>query len=149
RRINISFDEWNVWYLSREPPLTEVNHDWPIAPRLLENTYSNLDAVVVGGLLITLLRRSDRVVAACQAQLVNVIAPIMTQRGGPAWRQTTFYPFSLTARLATGTVLAPEVECATVDTGRYGNVPVIDAVATVDGSRAAVFLINRSVSDSV
>jgi alpha-N-arabinofuranosidase len=149
RPINISFDEWNVWYLSREPSLAQVNRDWPIEHRLLENTYSTLDAVVVGGLLITLLRRSDRVAAACEAQLVNVIAPIMTQTGGAAWRQTTFYPFSLTARLATGAVLAPIVECPTVDTPRFGPVPMIDAVATVDDSRAAVFLINRSVSDAI
>ena len=71
---------------------------WSFAPRLLENVYSVTDAVVVGSLLISLLNHSDRVAAACLAQLVNVIAPIMTEPGGPAWRQTTFHPFALTAR---------------------------------------------------
>ena len=68
-----------------------------MAPRLLEDVYSLADAVVVGDLLITLLQHADRVRAASLAQLVNVIAPIMTEPGGAAWRQTTFYPFALTA----------------------------------------------------
>jgi alpha-N-arabinofuranosidase len=148
RRIDISFDEWNVWYMKREPSSPEVNREWPTAPRLLENVYSTVDAVVVGSLLITLLRRSDRVAAACQAQLVNVIAPIMTEPGGPAWRQTTFYPFSITARLAAGTVLAAAVDVSTVDTDRFGAVPMVDAVATVEANRAAVFLVNRSLTEA-
>ena len=73
--------------------------NWPVAPRLLEDHYNVADAVVVGNLLISLLRHADRVTAACLAQLVNVIAPIMTEPGG-AWRQTTFHPFALTSRYA-------------------------------------------------
>ena len=71
-----------------------------MAPRLLEDIYTAADAVVFGDLMITLLKNADRVRAASLAQLVNVIAPIMTEPGGPAWRQTTFHPFSVTARLA-------------------------------------------------
>ena len=90
RTIDISFDEWNVWYSDRfneSGKITDVN-TWPYAPRLLEDQYSVTDAVVVGSLLICLLKHADRVKAACLAQLVNVIAPIMTEPGGPAWRQT-------------------------------------------------------------
>ena len=72
------------------------------APRLIEDIYSLTDAVVVGTLLNSLLRHADRVKIACLAQLVNVIAPIMTEPGGPAWRQTTYHPFALTARLRPG-----------------------------------------------
>ncbi len=54
-----------------------------------------MDAVVFGNLLISLIRHADRVTAASLAQLVNVIAPIMTEPGGPAWRQTTFFPFAI------------------------------------------------------
>ncbi len=147
RKINISCDEWNIWYLSREPSLAEVNRDWPVAPRLLENVYSVLDAVVFGSLLMTLLRHSDRVTAACLAQLVNVIAPVMTEPGGPAWRQTTFYPFSLTSALASGVVLAPDVDAPHHATARFPSVPMVDAVATVDSDRAAVFLVNRSLAE--
>jgi alpha-N-arabinofuranosidase len=146
RRIAISFDEWNVWYQSREPSPAEVDRHWRHAPRLLENVYSVVDAVVVGSLLITLLRRSDRVTAACLAQLVNAIAPIMTEPGGPAWRQTIFHPFAVTSRLAAGTVLAPAIDAPTVHTPRWKSVPVVDAVATVDADRAAVFLVNRDLT---
>ena len=65
-------------------------------------SYSVVDAVVFGNLLISLIRHADRVTAASLAQLVNVIAPIMTEPGGPAWRQTTFFPFAVTSRLARG-----------------------------------------------
>ncbi len=105
KRIDLSFDEWNVWYLSR------FQHDgpepgWPVAPRLIEDRYSVTDAVVVGNLLIALLRHADRVAVACLAQLVNVIAPMMTEPGGPAWRQTTFHPFAATRAMPVATSCA-------------------------------------------
>ena len=143
RKINISFDEWNVWYLKEHQESEEVHAEWRQAPRQLENTYTVADAVV-GNLLMTLLRRSDRVTSASLAQLVNVIAPIMTEPGGPAWRQRTFYPFSITSRLASGEVIRPVIEAPTYETARHGEASVIDAVATVDEDRAAVFLVNRA-----
>ena len=148
RTIDISFDEWNVWYSDRfneSEKITDVN-TWPYAPRLLEDQYSVTDAVVVGSLLISLLKHADRVKAACLAQLVNVIAPIMTEPGGPAWRQTTFFPFAITARLAQGTVLRVAVESPSYETSEYGSVPLVDAVATIDNDRGevAVFLVHRS-----
>ena len=90
----------------RVPTARPGPRDWPRGPARSSRTcYTVADAVVVGSLLITLLRHTDRVTIACQAQLVNVIAPIRTEPGGPAWRQTIFHPFALTARLARGTVL--------------------------------------------
>ena len=114
--ITISFDEWNVWYLQsrfvgeKNLPLQRD------APRIIEDVYSALDAVVVGDLLVTLLNHADRVPVACLAQLVNVIAPIMTEPGGPAWRQPTFHPFATTARLARGTALDLRVSGPTLPT---------------------------------
>jgi alpha-N-arabinofuranosidase len=151
KTIDISFDEWNIWYTERwenEERITDIE-TWPIAPRLLEDVYSVTDAVVFGGLLISLLKHADRVKAASLAQLVNVIAPIMTEPGGAAWRQTTFYPFALTSRLAQGTVLRLEIEAGTVATPVYGDVPVIDAVATLDEhGNAALFVTNRHLSEA-
>jgi alpha-L-arabinofuranosidase len=150
KRINISFDEWNVWYLSRfenaEKPTT-----WEVAQPVIEDHYNAADAVVVGSLLISLLRHSDRVTVACQAQLVNVIAPIMTEPGGRAWRQTIFHPFSLTSRLAKGTVLRVEPQAPTYETQRFGAVPVLDAVATHDAAtgEVTVFAVNRDVDGPV
>src|SRR6478735_3710487 len=153
KTINISFDEWNVWYLSRYEQVDKITdaQDWPVAPRLLEDVYSVVDAVVFGNLLISLIRHADRVTAASLAQLVNVIAPIMTEPGGAAWRQTTFFPFAVTSRLARGVTLELKLECPTYSTSRYGEVPVVDAVATYDEATGAtaVFLVNRSLDQEV
>ncbi|MEY9871722.1 alpha-N-arabinofuranosidase [Streptacidiphilus sp. MAP12-33] len=147
KKINISFDEWNVWYLTRHQESGEGRGEWTHAPRLLEDTYTVADAVVVGNLLMTLLKRSDRVTSASLAQLVNVIAPIMTEPGGPAWRQTTFHPFAITSRLATGEVLRPVIDAPVHRTARHGEASLVDAVATADEGRAAVFLVNRDLAE--
>jgi alpha-N-arabinofuranosidase len=107
------------------------------------------DAVVVGSLLICLLRHSDRVTSASIAQLVNMIAPIHTEPGGPAWRQTTFYPFALTARHARGVVLRTQINAPVVETATYGEVPAIDAVLTFDEEAGALtaFAVNRSLTE--
>jgi alpha-L-arabinofuranosidase len=150
KKINISFDEWNVWYL-KEFQLSGMPDDWTVAPRLSEDAYTALDAVVVGSLLITLLRHSDRVTAACQAQLVNTIGSIRSEPDGPAWRQSIFHPFALTARHARGQVLEPRVEAPTLVTTKHGEVPVLDSVATYDADegRVAVFVVNRHPSEPV
>ncbi|WP_217213453.1 alpha-N-arabinofuranosidase [Streptomyces sp. AC550_RSS872] len=148
KKINLSFDEWNVWYQKEFHESDEVNDEWRHAPRQLEDVYSVADAVVVGNLLMTLLKHSDRVTSASLAQLVNVIAPIMTEPGGPAWRQTTFYPFSITSRLASGAVIRPVIEAPVYEAARHGEASVIDAVATVDEDRAAVFLVNRDLAET-
>jgi alpha-N-arabinofuranosidase len=153
KTINISFDEWNVWYQSRYQEVDRITavDEWPVAPRLLEDSYSVVDAVVFGNLLISLIRHADRVTAASLAQLVNVIAPIMTEPGGPAWRQTTFHPFAITSRLARGETLELKLDCPTYDTAGYGAVPVVDAVATYDAAsgETSVFLVNRSLDEEV
>ncbi|WP_454086202.1 arabinosylfuranosidase ArfA [Georgenia sp. Marseille-Q6866] len=147
KRINISFDEWNVWY-QRD---VAVPQDWTVAPRLSEDAYTVADAVVVGSLLITLLRHSDRVTAACQAQLVNTIAPVRAEPGGPAWRQTIFHPFAQMARHARGQVLRAHVTSPTMTTAQHGQVPTLDAVAThdPDGGRLAVFVVNRDPGEAL
>ena len=144
KRVGISFDEWNVWYQSRFeagglPPIDEAG------PRI-EDTYSALDAVVVGDLLISLLNHADRVRIACLAQLVNVIAPIRTEPGGPAWRQTTFHPIAAVAATARGRSLVTRVTSPDVSTRRYGDVPAVAAAATFDPATGGVsaYLTNRS-----
>ncbi len=149
KKIKLSFDEWNIWYLDEHRESDEVNDEWRYAPRQLEDVYSVADAVVLGNLMITLLKNHDRVASASLAQLVNVIAPIMTEPGGDAWRQTTFFPFSVTSRLARGEVLKPRIDAGTYETAVYGTVPLVDAVATTDDEASAVFLVNRSRTESI
>src|SRR5215207_6405195 len=122
KQIDISFDEWNIWYGNEYVHETAIDR-WPTGARLLEDQYSVTDAVVLGGLLISLLKHVDRVTAASLAQLVNVIAPIMTEPGGSAWKQTTFFPFAETSRNATGAALRGVLDSPTVQTSRFGDVP--------------------------
>jgi alpha-L-arabinofuranosidase len=144
RRIDISFDEWNVWYQSRFPGMDSFPLE--VAGLRIEDDYSALDAVVVGDLMSSLLNHSDRVRIACLAQLVNVIAPIRTEPGGPAWRQSTFHVFSRVAALARGNGLVTRVTAPELATRRYGDVPSVAAAATHDPGRdvVAVFLTNRA-----
>lgn len=150
KRIDISFDEWNIWYNTRFENVDKITgvDNWPVAPRLLEDVYSVADAVVFGSLLITLLRHADRVASASLAQLVNVIAPIMTEPGGPAWRQTTFFPFAETSRNARGVSLDVDLVSDTYRTDRFGDVEVVTAVATYDEASGAVsvYAVNRATS---
>ncbi|GAA1974652.1 alpha-N-arabinofuranosidase [Microbacterium pumilum] len=152
KKIDISFDEWNVWYIDRYHGVDKIEgvDNWPVAPRLLEDAYSVADAVVFGNLLISLLKHADRVTSASLAQLVNVIAPIMTEPGGIAWKQTTFFPFATTSRLAVGSSLEVRLESPVYKTEVYGEVPVLDAVATHDAETGAValFLVNRDQTDA-
>ena len=149
RRIGLAIDEWNVWYMRRHQQRFQP-HDWPVAPRLCEDAYTVADAVVVGSLLIAFLRHADRVGSACLAQLVNVIAPIKTEPRGPSWREATFHPFSITAARARGEAVALAVDGPVLSTPTHGDVPVVDAVATVEESgTASLFVVNRHPSETV
>ena len=146
KKIAISFDEWNVWYHQEEDPIKASGDRWDKAPRLEEDVYTVADAVVVGNLLISLLRNTDRVHSASQAQLVNALAPIATEPGGPAWRQTTFHPFALTSRHAAGEVLRVAIDSPSYENERFGSSDLVDAVATWDaeGEALTVFVVNRA-----
>jgi len=151
KSIGISFDEWNVWYHEEHDAAVINGGQWPVAPRMEEDRYTVADAVVVGNLLISLLRNTDRVHSASQAQLVNAIAPIVTEPGGEAWRQTIFHPFALTSRHATGEVLQVGIDVPTYENARYGDSPLVDAVATYDssGGELTLFLVNRSLEQDI
>ncbi|UOY03963.1 hypothetical protein MVA48_04170 [Blastococcus sp. PRF04-17] len=148
KTIDISFDEWNVWYLSQVPTgLAKRIDDWPLAPPISEEPYTVADGVVVGNLLMSLIRHADRVTSASIAQLVNVIAPIAAEPQGPAWRKPTFFPFATTSRLARGLALHVGIDTPGYDTARYGEVPLVDAAATTDAGAVALFLVNRSQTE--
>jgi alpha-N-arabinofuranosidase len=149
KTINLSFDEWNVWYHSREKD--KEMEPWTIAPPLLEDIYNFEDAVLVGLMLITLLKNSDRVKIACLAQLVNVIAPIMTENGGAAWRQTIYYPFMHASRFGRGTVLNSVISSEKYDSKDFTDVPYLDAVSVLsdDESELTIFAVNRSMDETL
>lgn len=148
KQITLSVDEWNVWYQSRFAQI-QGDLDWATAPRLIEDTYSVVDAVVVGDLLITLLKHADRVKIGCLAQLVNVIAPIRSEPHGPSWRQSTFHPFALTSAHGRGTVLHTVPRSPSHETKWMGEVPLLDLVAVHHGDldTVTVFAVNRAQTE--
>ncbi len=150
KNIDLSFDEWNVWYHSGQQDEEVLKKNkWGRALPLLEDVYTFEDALLVGSMLMTLIRHADRVKIACLAQLVNVIAPIMTENGGRAWAQTIYYPFLHAARFGRGTSLRPLVQSPSYDCADYQNVPYLDVAAVLneDGG-VTVFCMNRSERDA-
>ncbi len=149
KKINLSFDEWNVWYHTKESD-KQIEH-WLQAPPRLEDIYNFEDALLVGGLLITLLKNSDRVKMACLAQLVNVIAPIMTEVGGKAWTQTIYYPFYYTSVYGRGEALKVNIEGPRFDCKQYTDVPMLDSVAVYNEEEEtlALFVMNRSIKEDL
>ncbi len=145
KRIDLSFDEWNVWFHSRAAD--RQRKPWEIAPPLLEDIYTLEDALLVGAMIITLIRHADRVKMACLAQLVNVIAPIMTQTGGSAWRQTIFYPYLHGSRFGRGIALDVAPKSPTYHDDTFDDVPYLEAVATWDEANESItlFALNRDL----
>jgi alpha-N-arabinofuranosidase len=147
KKLWLSFDEWNVWY--RERNGDAVNGHRQSAPHLLEEVYNLEDALLVGGLINTLIRKADRVQLACLAQLINVIAPIMTNANG-LLRQTIYYPYSWALEFARGSALELLVESPTYDVSGMGAVGYVDAAGTLlaDTGKIALFLLNRDLAKS-
>ncbi|MCL2107183.1 MAG: alpha-N-arabinofuranosidase [Oscillospiraceae bacterium] len=150
KTMMLSFDEWNVWYHSNQADDdTMKNRPWQFAPALLEDHYTFEDALLVGLMLITLLKHADRVRMACLAQLVNVIAPIMTEPDGAAWAQPTYYPFLHVSNYGRGVALRPVLSCEKHDTRDYTDVSDLETVAVYDeeGEALTVFAVNRDLKE--
>ena len=145
KQVNLSFDEWNVWYHSNG----DYVERWSVAPHQLEDYYNFEDALLVALMLMTLLKHADRVKIACLAQLVNVIAPIMTENNGGIFEQTIFYPFMHLSNYARGSVLLSNVTCDKHDSKEFTDIPDMDCIATVsdDETEFTVFAVNRCKSE--
>ncbi len=142
--VYLSWDEWNVWYKAMV-----MDGEWTQAPHLIEEVYNLEDALVVAQWLSVFLRRCDVLRMACLAQLVNVIAPILTRRDA-LLRQTIFYPLKLYRQFARGAALDVLCQAPTYDTQKYGAVPLLDVSASYDAQsgQSALFIVNRSLTES-
>jgi alpha-N-arabinofuranosidase len=149
KRVDLSFDEWNVWFHSQQAD--RLAEPWTVGPGLLEDVYTLEDALVVGCCLITLLRHAQRVRVACLAQLVNTIAPIMTENMGPAWRQTIFYPFLHASSFGRGEVLETWIRSPSYENQTFGEVPYLEAIATWkrESGELTMFAVNRSLKEEL
>ena len=147
KNINISFDEWNVWYHSNEQD--KQIEPWSQHPHQLEDVYNFEDALLVASMMITMLRHADRVKIGCLAQLVNVIAPIMTSDTG-AWKQTIFYPFEMISNHGRGHVLHTQTKAPTF-ASRYGDSSYLDAVVIENDNEdlLTIFAVNKDLTDDL
>ena len=145
KKLWLSFDEWNVWYRARGGDAANGHRQG--TPHLLEEVYNLEDALLVGGLVNSLLRHSDRVKVACLAQLINVIAPIMTNTNG-LLQQTIYYPYNWALQYARGSVLNLLVESPTYEVSNIGQVPYVDVAGTIhpENGKIAIFVLNRDLS---
>jgi len=145
KKLWLSFDEWNVWYRARSGDA--LNGHEQEAPHLLEEVYNLEDALLVGGLVNSLMRNADRIKIGCLAQLVNVIAPLVTNPNG-LLRQTIYYPYSWALELARGNVLNVFVDSPTYDVSGMGQVPYLDVAGTMDpkDGKVTLFILNRDLN---
>jgi alpha-N-arabinofuranosidase len=142
KKLWLSFDEWNVWYRD-----TNGDGKRQVAPRLIEEIYNLEDALLVGGVINTLLRHADRVRVGCLAQLVNVIAPLFTNREN-VLRQSIYYPYAWALAHARGQVLDLAVESPGYEVAELGTVPYIDVAATFDvkSGQTCLLFLNRDLA---
>ena len=151
KKLNLSFDEWNIWYHSNEQDEEIKKRErWGEALLLLEDIYNFEDALLCGSMLITLIRNADRVKIACLAQLVNVIAPIMTRKGGGAWMQTIYWPFMHASCYGRGESLNALVTTPVYDCVDYEGVPLLDVAATkADDGTVSIFAVNKDMQEDM
>ncbi len=153
KTMMLSFDEWNIWYHSIDKDNTELElHPWQKAPALVEDIYTFADALVFGTMLITLLKHADRIKIACMAQLVNVLAPVMTApNGGPVWKQTIYWPFLHASKYGRGTVLYPHVESPKYDSKSFCDVPYLESAAVINDAKdeITIFAVNRNIQEEL
>lgn len=150
--MKLSFDEWNVWFHSNEADDDIMkNHPWQKAPALLEDIYTFEDALLVGLMLITFIKHADRLKMACMAQLVNVIAPIMTQTDGSAWKQTIYYPYLHASKYGRGIALQSVLSSPKHDTMDFTDVTDIDSVVVYQEQQqeVTIFAVNRNLSEDI
>ena len=144
KRHYLCFDEWNIWYRAREAQ--HMDGRGQFAPHLIEEHYNLEDALVVAGFLNSFIRHADSVKIANIAQIVNVIAPILT-RGDEMLLQTIYYPFVMYSARRSGTALRPAVQGPGYESASYGYVNDIDTSAILGDGLLHVFLTNRSLDE--
>ena len=149
KTVNLSFDEWNVWYRTKDEEKTAER--WQIAPHLLEEKYNFEDALLVGGMLMSLQNNCDRVKIGCLAQLINVIAPIMTEKDGAAWKQTIYYPYMYASLYGNGEVLKSDYESGSYKSKEGWDVPYLysSVINNEEKGEIIVFALNRSLYEDM
>lgn len=145
KQVKLSWDEWNVWYKNME-----MDGKWSVAPHLIEEVYNLEDAVLVGAWLNVFLRKCDVLEAACLAQMVNVIGPLLTTKDGML-KQSIYYPFQMVASRAKGDSLDVWVDSPLYSSKKEADVPMLDVSASWDAETetGGVYIVNRNLKKPI
>ncbi|MDG2113969.1 MAG: alpha-L-arabinofuranosidase C-terminal domain-containing protein [Actinomycetota bacterium] len=146
RRPYIAFDEWNVWFRTRNAEGMQRGGAFPMP--LVEEVYDLQDALVVAQFLISFIRNADVVKVANLAQIVNVIGPLLT-KGDDLLRQTIYESLAMFVSRRTGVSLRVGYEGPMTSAPEIGDIPEVDGAAILGEGVLHVFAVNRSVDASI
>jgi alpha-N-arabinofuranosidase len=143
--IYIAFDEWNTWYRARSGTT-----EFEIAKTGLEEHYNYEDALVTGMFLNSFFRHADVVKIANLAQLVNVIAPIFTNKQG-LFLQTIYFPLAEYGKQRNNASLDVQVTSPTYRIGNRAPLNYLDVSSTYNAASHTVYLnvLNRSEKNDI
>lgn len=139
KTMYLAFDEWNV----HAQPEKE-HEDFQIGSPIDWCYFTMEDALLFGSLGLAILRHADRVKIGCQSLLVNTIPLILTDAGGQAWCNPTYYILEHLSNYATGKVLKQVATGPTYDSEKAQNVPFVDSVIVENEEDLVLFFVNRS-----
>jgi len=136
RPIYIAYDEWNVWYRAQ-------NNEH------LEEVYNFEDALAMGMFFNSFFRHADVVKMANLAQLVNVIAPIMTNKQG-LFLQPIYFPIAEYGKQRGNVALRAWVSSPTYTLNRE-QLPYLDVSSSYNAKDHVVYVnvLNRSKSQDI
>jgi alpha-N-arabinofuranosidase len=145
KRHYLAFDEWNVWY--RTQNAESVNGHGKFAQHLVEEKYTLDDALVVAEFLNSFLRHADVVKIANLAQIVNVIAPILTEKDR-VLLQSIYFPLQMYSKRRNGSAMQTVVHGPGYESPTYGYVNMVDNSAILDKGELHAFFVNRSIDET-
>jgi alpha-N-arabinofuranosidase len=141
KRTMLCFDEWNVWYKNME-----MNGRGQEAPHLIEEVFNLEDALVVSQYFNSFFRHADVLKIANIAQIVNIIAPILT-RPKEILVQSIFHAFAMYSTRGTGHSLKCTLDGPAYENKEFGKVGYLDCSALLDGDKLKVFAVNRDTKN--
>ena len=146
KRPYLCFDEWNVWYKTYNREGMDVDGEFP--RHVIEEVYNLEDALVAAGFLNSFIRHADSVKIANIAQIVNVIAPILT-RGDEVLIQSIYHVFEMFSKRRQGVALRTAVQGPVYQGNMHGEVHYLDCSAILGAGRLEVFASNRSQEEEM
>jgi alpha-L-arabinofuranosidase len=133
QRMKIAVDEWNVWYRKRDIWRRDVADP-------VEEVYNLRDALWVASSLNMFQRMGKSVTMANLAQMVNVLAPMLTSKTGLVL-QPTYFPMKLYRQECGPNYLQVRTISPTFTSKSFADVSYLDVSATVDEGKKNLSLV--------